>query len=238
MVQNLLILHGWNSQLSRWQALAAELKKAGFEVFLPVLPGFKNGPKLKQAWELADYICWVEKLIKDQKIAQPIIIGHSFGGQLAAAVALHNQRQLKGLVLAGAAVIRGQRSFKTSFFYVLAKLGRVVCWLPPFCLLVKPLRRLLYKAAGEKDYYQAQGFLRPTMQNIINQDLTGQLHKITAPTLILWGEADRDTPLKQAKQLKQLISNSQLKIYPGRHGFIFDQSKKITADIIKFNQAL
>lgn len=235
---SLIILHGWNSEVKRWQPVVEELEKAGFSVHLPVLPGFTGGAGLERAWELVDYAQWVESFLKEKKLDKSIILGHSFGGQIAALVAIRQKVKFKALVLVGAAVIRGKKSLKKSVFYALAKAGRVACWLPPFCFLVKPLRCLIYKAAREKDYYQAQGYLRETMKKVIQEDLSDQLLKIKAPTLICWGKEDKDTPAAEAHQLKKLIPNAQLKLYSGTHGFIFKQAKEVIREILKFYQDL
>jgi len=39
----------------------------------------------------------------------------------------------------------------------------------------------------------------------INEDLTSYLKQITAPTLLLWGENDHDTPIEFGQRMKSLI---------------------------------
>lgn len=231
MAKQIVILHGWNSQISRWRSLNNELEKAGFRVELPILPGFPGGIKLPKPWELKDYAIWVENYIKKNKLEKPVLLGHSFGGQLACLVALRHKTHLSGLILASAAAIRREKSFKLKCLSASAKLVKTCFWLPPFCFLYKPGRWFIYKLMRTGDYYQASGHLRQTMATIIRQDLSDRLANIKLPTLILWGRDDQATPLKEGKSIHKLIKNSTLKIFPGRHGFLFDQPKKIVKTI-------
>ena len=52
--------------------------------------------------------------------------------------------------------------------------------------------------------------MRETFKNIVNEDLKKYLKKINNETLILWGEIDKDTPLKDAYKIKKEIKNSAL----------------------------
>jgi pimeloyl-ACP methyl ester carboxylesterase len=48
----------------------------------------------------------------------------------------------------------------------------------------------------------------------VNEDLTSKLKKITAPSLLVWGARDRDTPMYMARAMKKRIKNSGLVIFP------------------------
>ncbi|MCL4252654.1 MAG: alpha/beta hydrolase, partial [Anaerolineae bacterium] len=55
---------------------------------------------------------------------------------------------------------------------------------------------------------------RETFLRVVNQDLSDYAKRIQAPTLLIWGENDQDTPLWQAKQLENLIPDAGLVVYP------------------------
>jgi pimeloyl-ACP methyl ester carboxylesterase len=48
--------------------------------------------------------------------------------------------------------------------------------------------------------------------NVVNQDLKNFMHKINVPTLLIWGENDTATPIKDARIMEKLIPNSGLVI--------------------------
>ena len=92
---------------------------------------------------------------------------------------------------------------KKGVFSKIAKLGRKLN-------LPKSTRKILYKFAREKDYYNAYPNLARTMQNLIAIDLKDRLCKIKIPTTIIWGEKDRITPLTDARKLHSAIPGSNL----------------------------
>ena len=65
------------------------------------------------------------------------------------------------------------------------------------------------------DYLETSGIMREIYQKIIREDQSANLPKISIPTLIVWGDRDRQTPLRQGKKIAKLIPNSQLKIISG-----------------------
>ena len=50
------------------------------------------------------------------------------------------------------------------------------------------------------------------------------LHRVTSPTLILWGEADRLIPVEQASTWAGLIQGSEVRTFPGVAHLLFNES--------------
>jgi pimeloyl-ACP methyl ester carboxylesterase len=75
---------------------------------------------------------------------------------------------------------------------------------------------------GSADYRAADPRLRATFNRIVNENLKKFLRFICAETLILWGAADRDTPLWMAKKLNKKIRGSSLFVFPegGHYSYI------------------
>ena len=70
------------------------------------------------------------------------------------------------------------------------------------------------------------------MLNLINLNLTEVLRKIKVPTLVIWGQDDKITPLSDGKLIHQLIKNSKLKIIDNaKHSPQFTHPKEV-AEII------
>ena len=63
--------------------------------------------------------------------------------------------------------------------------------------------------------------MRETFKNVINLDLTDNLEKITRPTLLIWGENDKDTPLYMAKIMEKKIKDSGIAILKGAGHFSY-----------------
>ena len=52
--------------------------------------------------------------------------------------------------------------------------------------------------------------MRATFVRVVNQDLTPYLSKIKAPSLLVYGRQDEDTPLKLAKIMEKKIPDAGL----------------------------
>ncbi len=69
----------------------------------------------------------------------------------------------------------------------------------------------------------------------MTQDLTPLLSKIKLPVLILWGEADMQTPAELAEVAHHKIENSRLKTFPDiGHNLPLKYPQKIYEEIVRF----
>ena len=86
MTKNLILIHGYRGNPSGLAEIGEELKKAGFTVYLPSIPPFGNSKSLK-SYTKNTYANFIAKYIKDNRIENPVLIGHSMGSLVAAAAA-------------------------------------------------------------------------------------------------------------------------------------------------------
>ena len=72
---------------------------------------------------------------------------------------------------------------------------------------VKAEKRIesLRSKAGSSDYAAASPRMRAILSRVVNEDLTGVMSAIKAPTLLIWGENDTATPLADARVMERLI---------------------------------
>jgi len=57
---------------------------------------------------------------------------------------------------------------------------------------------------------------------IPDKGLRKRLHRVTAPTLILWGDADRANPVIYAEEWQRRIKGAAVKLLPGGHMLIHE----------------
>ena len=94
------------------------------------------------------------------------------------------------------------------------------------------LSQSVYGRFGSVDYLACENGLKNTFVRVVNQDLSKYAKSINCPTLIVNGNADKDTPLKHAKSLHKLIKGSSLVEIDGDH-FAFFRSPNAFAQTIK-----
>ena len=219
-----VILHGWASNPAHWVKFQSRLKAEGFKVLKPDLPGFKT--VISRPFNTQDYVDWFKKNLSGK--GKMILIGQSFGGQVAIQFTAQNPGSVERLVLIGSAGIRKEFNLKKQVFWLLAKTGKV--------LTASSLaKKILYRLAREWDYTKASPIMKKTLQNIVKDDQRGNLPKIKVPTLLIWGSDDRYTPLRHGRLMNKLIAGSTLKVIAGgRHGLHFTHPRKLIKIIAKF----
>jgi len=222
-MKTLIILHGWDSSKEKWEKVKEFLESNDIRVITLDLPGFKEENKLVRAWNLDNYIQWLKEFIRKIKdirefngFSKFFLIGHSFGGRIAIKFAANYPELLSGLILVSSAGIKRKKNY---FFLFLSKIFNFVMKLPILNRTKPFFRGIFYKyLLRQTDYLKAQeasNFLKETFKNIIDEDLSPDLSKIKTPTLILWGEKDKMTPINDAYLMAKLITNSKLEILEG-----------------------
>ena len=221
----ILILHGWSYSTEKWEPFLNLMKDKDLNPQLLGIPGLTE--PTDQVWTLEDYVEWLKKKVGQRKA---VLIGHSNGGRLALAFALKYPERVKHLVLIDSAGIRHNElpiRLKRFVFKSLAKFGKKLT-------TSDAIRSFFYKLARVSDYREAGPEMRKTMVNLISVDLTPDLHKITTPTLIIWGREDKITPFSDAKLMYELIPNSRIHIIKGaRHSPQFTHPKEVSDKIVE-----
>jgi pimeloyl-ACP methyl ester carboxylesterase len=89
--------------------------------------------------------------------------------------------------------------------------------------------------AGSADYNSASPVMRATLSRVVNEDLRRFMPLIAAPTLLVWGENDTATPLRDAKIMERLIPDAGLVAFPGAGHYSFlERFPQFTAIIDSF----
>lgn len=224
-VKDILILHGWSYSTEKWEPFLTSLKNSGFNAHLLKIPGLTE--KLDSVWNINDYVNWLNQKIGNKKV---ILIGHSNGGRILIAFAAKHPEKIKHMILLDSAGIYHNElpiKLKRFIFKSLAKVGKKFT-------KSDSLRKILYKLTREEDYEKASNFVRETMVNLINFDVTKLLSKVKTPTLIIWGDNDKTTPLSDGKLMHKLIKGSKLHIVKSaRHSPQFTDVNEVTGTILK-----
>jgi pimeloyl-ACP methyl ester carboxylesterase len=148
------------------------------------------------------------------------LLGHSFGGRIAIRITATQPERIHSLILIDSAGIRHyEAGWRFRFITCLTKLGK-----PIILRLPNPLRARVrwrfYQAINSTDYLTA-GRLSETYNKVVSEDLEPALPQIRVPTLLLWGEKDHETPLRDGRVMVSRIPNAKLVILPGAGHFSF-----------------
>ena len=229
MQRKVYLLHGWSiakNTPEKWQPLQQALAERGVESELLRIPGLTAS--LDEVWELENYVQWLKQELDRRDANEVLLLGHSFGGQIATQFAATHPQLISRLILIDAAGIRDHSflpTVKREVFRIVAKIGKVFFqwdW----------ARKLLYLLAREQDYKNAPPLLRRTMSNILDAELHEMYPAVTVPTLLIWGEADSITPLWMGEYMQRHIPEARLEIISdARHSPQYTHVEE-TADLI------
>lgn len=216
MAVSIALLHGWGRGARSFDRVSALLKENGYEISTLELPGFGATPPPPQAWSVDDYVEHVRASIIEKGIRRCYLFGHSFGGRVAIKLAARYPEMLAGLILCDAAGVTPRPKIKIAVFGFFSHIGRAIFSLPLLSLLRKPVRRIIYFLSQERDYYSLQSdVMRDTFTKVIAENLESYLADIRVPTLVIWGERDRMTPVADAHRIVRGVPGSRLVILRG-----------------------
>jgi pimeloyl-ACP methyl ester carboxylesterase len=248
---NLVLVHGWGGSRKSLMPLAAELesfaKSNGLTWNTEVLelPGFGE-TELNREFQLNDYSAWLREqlaAVQSKRAGEIVLIGHSVGGKIAMTLLSREQLpDVKSLILINASGLEPHNSLKRRIFRLITLPYKPVKWLLT-SLGLDSIEAFLQKAfykfiVRARDYEKLRDkpILKKTFQNIIATHLKPeQLHAISKPTLIIWGENDTVTPLWMGEILAKSIANAQLDTVEGTtHGLPLKEPQIVANLITEF----
>lgn len=209
----LLILHGWQSNSERWQKVA-ELLGNKFLVIVPDLPGFGKTQQPLTSWSLDNYVEWIREFA--DKVPELnnnfYLLGHSFGGALAAKFAIKYVQRAEKLFLVSAACVR-KYAFIKKVAYRIAKIVKAFSFIPGYLLFRKAVYKFIIR---KSDYiYQQDGIMKETYLRGITEDLSQKICFVKVPTIVIWGDKDSSTPLHQGELISKKIPHAQMAVISG-----------------------
>jgi len=206
-----IILHGWGSCSDRWIKEAEIISEKGFQVIVPDLPGFAESGKLSMPWTVNDYVSWFEEFTRLLEIQDFYLLGYSFGGALAAKVAVKYPQRVLKLFLVASAIIR-KKTTKKGFLAKISKFIKLFYFVPYYAFFRKAVYKFIIR---KSDYVYTEGIMKQTYLNALSDDLSHHLSFIRVPTVIIWGDKDQSVPIEDAHVINAKIKNSELIIIEG-----------------------
>ncbi len=230
-MNTIVLLHGWGSSAANMAPLAECLRAKGYRILARDFPGFGQAPAPEKPWTVDDYVAWFEALLAKEGVERPIIFAHSFGGRVAIKFAAAHLDRVERLILCGAAGIPPRLSWKRWMLKKATGVGK--WWLKGAtweAAIPWPIRGYIEKKLARLDYFKAQGVMRETFKKVVQENLRPLLPKIKTPTLLVWGENDTLTPLRDAHIMEREIANAKLVIIPNADHIVYRTHPDEVAD--------
>ena len=204
--KNIIILPGWGNTRKTFNYIIRFLQNY-FNIYIMDYPGFGNSPFPNRDLTIYDYTDLIYNFIKDNNIDDPILIGHSFGGRIITTLLGYYKYKFNNVIYLNSAGIKPKRTIKSYIYKFFKKIKRII----PKKYKDK-YTIFLFRKFASSDYQNLNENMRNSFKNIINEDLKPYLKNINSKVLIIWGNKDTSTPLKDARIMHKNIKNSELVI--------------------------
>lgn len=213
-------LHGWCGAIRSFWPVAEQLAPRGYQVHVLDLPGFGVSELPPVPWGVSDYSRFVYRYLDAAGLERVDLLGHSFGGRISLVLAVEHPGCVRKLVLASSAGIPSAPSASQRLRTASARAMRTALEGLGLSGLRARLQRRYHERYASEDYRTA-GPLRATFLRVISEDLTPFAQRVQAPTVLIWGDQDTDTPLWQGRRLEALIPDAGLIVFQGAGHFAY-----------------
>jgi pimeloyl-ACP methyl ester carboxylesterase len=222
----IVLIHGTSASLHTWDGWTDRLKAARRVIRLD-LPAFGlTGPFPDNDYALPHYASFMHAFLDKLGVTRCVLVGNSFGGQVAMVTLLARPERVERLVLvdssgyplAPASIPIG---FRIARMPVLNHLAEII--LPRS--IVEASTRNVYGDPSRVTpelvdrYFELtlregnRRALGERMKQIEVDAITSRIPGIKVPTLILWGGRDKLIPLEAGRRFEKDISGSRLQVF-------------------------
>jgi pimeloyl-ACP methyl ester carboxylesterase len=213
---------------------------ARYHVFAPELPGYGESTGEELLEDMLDFTLHGWDVVAALGLARPHLVGHSMGGMIAAEMAAVAPHDLDRLVLVAAAGLWIEEHPIPDIFALLP--GQLVE------LLFQDPDKGQALLTGGVDFSDMEAFKafylgqqrRLAMAGKIlfpipNRRVSKRLYRVTAKTLVLWGEADRLIVPAYAERWARLIPGATVQTMPDAgHMLPYEQPETFVDALTRF----
>lgn len=242
----LLYLHGFadvHSVKESWMPFQERLAQRA-TVIAPAHPGCAQTDENKDIDIIDDVVFHYLEVLDALQLTQFDLVGCCVGGWIAAEIAARHPEKIRKLVLIGAA----------GLFVEGALIGDVFMMAQPeYGSSYASLREMLFSSADQPSalemFPDGKGELEDEVRRyqmlrfgsrigfkppyFYNRPLSNRLHRISSPTLVIWGAKDAFVPLSHGETYASLIPNAQpLKIIDQAGHSAHVEQPDVTAKIV------
>ena len=221
---------GWSPFLDR---LAAR-----YTVHAPLHPGVAGSAGLETLEDVFDLTLAYEELLDALGIGTVSLVGHFFGGMVAAELAAVFPERVGRLVLVSPLGLWRDDAPSEDLLILPREDLPAVLFRDPAS---EAARRWAAGPASEEENLAAQiesiqrrAAMAKFVWPIPDKGIKKRLHRIAAPTLVLWGDADRANPVVYAEAWQQRIKGAALSLLSGGHMVLHETPDVAAAAVAEF----
>jgi non-heme chloroperoxidase len=236
-----LLLHGG---IDSWHSFARVLPHlpSSIRALVPTLRGQGRSSKPSTDYRPSDMAEDVIAFMDAVGVDAAVVVGHSSTSLVAERVAIDHPGRTLGLVLIGGFVTMRDKPITHQVRDAVLDLedpvdegfvrefqqGTIVQDVPEAFL-----ERVTRESNTPAPVWQGLN------AGVLEQDWAGELHRIQAPTLLIWGSEDIAVPRDEQDRLATAIPNARLVVYEGAgHSLHWEEPERLAGDLAAFVERL
>jgi pimeloyl-ACP methyl ester carboxylesterase len=224
----MILIHGFAASNLVWSKVFLEFAAAGYRVIAPDLPGYGYSGKPRHLdYTIASQAEMIVSFLKRLEIDRAVFLGSSYGAAVAATIALDHAGLVEKLIMVGAV-----NNNKPTRYLLMRLFGSPIIGdiLSPLLVGSRRLLRLRMKRVYDRHSWvlderrvdarhlplRTRGAHRAIIRTVRRWDaerVSRDAHLLTQPTLLLWGDTDREVPLADGERLHEAIAGSRLMVF-------------------------
>jgi pimeloyl-ACP methyl ester carboxylesterase len=238
----LVLLHGMSNNSQSWREQVKELKEY-YTVIAWDAPGYgKSSDPIGEFRNFKEFARVLNGMLDQLKLEKVYLLGHSMGAAIAIEFCLLYPHKMKKLIISdptrGAAALdrdENERKLENRLYSIEN--------LSPKEIAEKRVEALLSSYALEEVYMWVKEIMtqvrpagyRSVAYSLYHLNQTNLFSNIDVPVLVLCGELDTVTPVREAEAIHEELINSELVIIPKSGHLCYQENPgKFNASIIEF----
>lgn len=235
----LILLHGLTDSSRSWSLSLPELARE-YRVYVPDLRGHGDSDAPDNGYTLTGFASDVVAFMDALHIEKASIAGHSMGSFVAQCIAIEYPQRMANLILVGSADKTPGNGTLDWLWENLQQFQETIdpAFIEEWTSTPTPVdSEFLARLKVETAAVPVTVWKKATRM-LMTEDYSAHLAKITAPTLLIWGEQDAVFPYEDQVRLQHAIPHAQFKSYPEvGHNIQWEIPNQIGEDIAAFLRA-
>ena len=234
----LVYLHSFHDR-SGWPPLLERLAER-FTVYAPFHPGVQGSEGVENIDDVVDLALAYDELLGALGLDAAFLMGHFFGGMAAAEMAaICPGRARKLCLISPLGLWLDGKPVADVVILPPADLDALL-WKDPGSPAARGWRTLPRSdeenVAAQIEQIQLLAAMGKFVWPIPDKGLGKRLHRIAAPTLVLWGDADRVNPPAYAAEFGRRIRRATITTLTGGHMLHLESADAVAAAAVNFFQ--
>jgi non-heme chloroperoxidase len=234
-----LLLHAIADSWRSFELVLSHLPES-IHAFAPTQRGHGDAGRPERGYHPRDFAADMAAFMEALHLQSAVIVGASSGGFVARRFAIDHSERTLGLVFLGSpADLRDKPGVQEMWDSTFSKLEDPI---DPDLVrefaegtLAQPVPRAVLETIVGENLKTPARVWRETFKGLLEDDSLGELDKIEAPTLVVWGDRDTILPRDDQESLAAAIAGSRLLVYEGAgHAFYWEKPGRVAADLATF----